>query len=102
MARFRQYANESQIKNLTDKIYRVRCTDGGILVIPPHLYSDKFPADTIYIANTGTKDWLVEHGVNERKVFFAVSNGIDRDNRLVWALYPYYVEDPRLVPFRES
>lgn len=102
MARFRQYANESQIKNLTHNTYRVYCSTGCILEIEPTIYSDKFPEDSVYIASTSTRDWLVEHGVDKRKIFFATCNGTDRSNKLVWALYPYCVDSPRLVPHRES
>ena len=102
MARFRQYANESQIRNLTNNTYRVYCSTGCILEIKPTIYSDKFPEDSIYIASTGTRDWLIEHGVDKRKIFFAACNGTDRSKKLVWALYPYCVEDPRLVIHRES
>lgn len=101
MARFRQYANEGQIKNLTNIVYRVLATDGGIIAFEPAIYSNKDSEETLYICSTGSKEWLVEHDVNINRLFFASCNGTDTTGKLVWALNPYNVELPRLVPHRE-
>lgn len=102
MARYRQYANESQIKNLTNTTYRVICTSGGIIEFKQAIYSVNDPDDTIYICSTGTRDWLEEHGVDRSRLFFASCCGTSRNGKLVWRLHPYNVDEPRLVPHRES
>ena len=102
MARYRQYANESQIKNLTNTTYRVYCTTGGLLTFPPTIYKEDDPPDTKYVCNTGSKDWLEEHGIDRSRLFFASCRGSARDGQLVWIFHPYNVDDPRLVPHRES
>lgn len=102
MARFRQYANESQIKNLTNKPYKVFCTTGGYTVFEPTLYDINDGEDILYICSTGSKDWLEKNGVDENRLFFASCTGINRNGEFIWALHPYNVELPRLVPHRES
>lgn len=102
MARYRQYANESQIKNLTNTSYRVYCTTGGLITFDPAIYSENDSPDTKYICSTGSKDWLEEHGVDRNRLFFASCRGTARDGKLVWVLHPYNVDEPRLVPHRES
>lgn len=102
MVRFRQYKEESLIKNLTNTTYRVYSSIGGFAVFEPTIYSDKDPEDMYYICNTGSRDWFVEHGVSLDRLFFASCQGTGRDGKLIWALYPYNIENPRLIPHRES
>lgn len=101
MAVYRQYANEGKIKNLTNITYRVLCTDGGIITFEPALYSSSDPEDTIYICTNSTKNWFVKTGLDINRLFFASCNGTDKSGKLVWALHPYNVDLPRLVPHRE-
>lgn len=101
MARHRQYANESEIKNLTNISYRVYSSTGCFVTLDPALYSDKDPESTKYICSTGSRDWLIEHGVDLNRLFFASCSGTGRNGQLVWTLYPYNVDEPRLIPHRE-
>lgn len=102
MARHRQYKEESLIKNLTHTTYRVYSTTGGFVTLSPQIYSDKDPEEMYYICSTGSRDWLIEHGVDKNRLFFASCQGTGRDGQLIWALCPYNIENPRLVPHRES
>ena len=102
MAHFRQYANESQIKNLTNNTYRVFCTTCGVVVFEPAIYSANDSDDIRYICSSGTMNWLIKHGVDKSRLFFASSTGRDRDGNILWGLFPYKVDEPRLVPHRES
>lgn len=102
MARFRQYQSEKLIKNLTSTTYKVYATTGGFVTLEPKLYSENDPDDMYYICSTGSRDWLEEHGVSRDRLFFASCQGTGRFNFLVWALYPYNVDNPRLVPHRET
>lgn len=102
MAHYRQYANESDIKNLTSITYRVYASTGGFVILEPSVYSKDDPETTKYICSTASKDWFVEHGIDLDRLFFASCSGTGRDNKLIWRLHPYNVERPRLVPHRES
>lgn len=102
VARFRQYQSESLIKNLTHTTYRVYSSFGGFVTFEPTIYSVDDPEETYYICNTGSKDWLEKHGVSRERLFFASCQGTGQDGQLIWVLNPYQVENPRLIPHRES
>lgn len=97
----RQYANQSSIKNLTHTSYEVYSTNGGYIELEPTIYNESDPEDTLYIVNTGSRDYLVEHGIDIKRLFFASCQGCRQDGKLIWALYPYKVDEPKLVPHRE-
>ena len=102
MGRYRQFASENLIKNLTKNPVRVYCSMGGFVTFNQDIYRDTDPDNMIYICNTGSKEWLEAHGVSIKRLFFASCQGIGRDGKQVWAILPYDKSEPRLIPHGES
>lgn len=102
MALYRQYKEARLIKNLTRHPYRVYTTTATVTTFLPTEYRDDDPEDMVYIVSCGKKDKLLNMGIDKKRLFFAASQGLGKDGKLLHGLYPYEVNQPRLIPHGES
>ena len=98
MARYRQFKDANLIRNLTQYTYRVYTTTCNFAYIAPTEFVENEPEDVVYITSMKKCEELIEKGIDRKRIFFASSQGVGKDGHLIHGLYPYAVDQPRLVP----